>query len=130
MLQIRFHPNFKSAATLLFAGSHADIARLRCVFLEWKGETLDLVKHLQEKGNIYLFSVAELHLQRTTKGKSFTWRDDKGKWLISKAYQEQIIGLLDGLLDSDKAGHQYFDVGESHIQIMVAKDEYPLPQTP
>jgi hypothetical protein len=130
MLQIRFHLNFKSADTLLFAGSHDDIARLRGVFLEWKGEKLDLIKHLQANGNIYLFSVAELHLQPTTKGSSFTWHDGKGKWLISETYQEQIIALLDGLLGSDEAGHQYFDVSGSPIHIMVAKDEYAPPKTP
>ncbi len=130
MLQIRYLPTFKSSATLLFAGSHDDIARLRCIFLEWKGEKLDLIKLLKEKENVYLSSIVQLHLQLTAKGNSFTWRDDKGKWLISRAYQGQILGLFDGLLDTDKAGHQYFGVGGSLIQIMVAKDEYPLPQTP
>jgi len=128
MLQIRYHPAFKSADTLLFAGSQDDIARLRHFFLNWKGEEIDLIEILQAQEKLYVFSVTELHLGSAAKGSIFKWRDDKGTWLISKEYLEQMIGLLDGLLESSKPGHQYFDVSGSPVQIMIAKDEYPLPQ--
>jgi hypothetical protein len=128
LLQIRYHPNFKSQDTLLFAGSRDGIGLLRSIFHEWNGEDLDLIKSLHARGNIYLFSIVTLCLRRDMNRDSFVWSQGKGTWLISPAYQEQIIGLLDGLLEANTQGHQYLDKGNSAVQIMVSMNEhYPLP---
>jgi hypothetical protein len=128
LLQIRYHPNFKSQDTLLFAGSRDDIDLLRSFFLGWNGEELDLIKYLQVRANVYLLSVSALCLRRDMKREFFIWSQGKGTWLISQAHQEQIIGLLDGLLEAKTEGHQYLDNGKSAVQIMVSMDEqYPLP---
>jgi hypothetical protein len=130
MLQIRYHPEFKiSTNTLLFAGSRDDIDRIRSFFLGWNGEEIDLISHLQAQEKLYLFSVKSLRLQRTTKKTVFTWHGDRGTWFITLANQEQIIGLLDGLLEVNDKGHQYLADGEGPVQIMVSKDEYPLPSS-
>jgi hypothetical protein len=128
LLQIRYHPNFKSQDTLLLSGSRDDIDLLRSVFLGWNGEELDLIQYLQARRNVYLFSVSALCLRRDMKQDSFIWSQDKGTWLISPAHQEQIIGLLDGLLEANREGHQYLNKGGSAVQIMVSLNEdYPLP---
>jgi len=126
-LQIRYHPNFKGNDTLLFAGARDDIDLLRSFFRQWTGEELDLIKYLQVREEAYLFSVSALLLRRDMKRDSFIWSQDKGTWLISQAHQEQIIGLLDGLLEAS-GGHQYLDKGTTSVQIMVSLNEhYPLP---
>ena len=127
-LQIRYHPNFKGQDTLLFAGSRDDIDLLRSFFFGWNGDELDLIKYLQLRGKVYLFSVSTLCLRRDTKRDSFVWNRERGTWLISQAHQEQIIDLLDGLLAARTKGHQYLEPGEATVQIMASKDEdYPLP---
>ena len=83
LLQIRYHPNFKSQDTLLFAGGRDDIDLLRSFFLGWNGQELDLIKYLQVRGNVHLFSVSALCLRRDMKQDSFIWNQDKGTWLIS-----------------------------------------------
>ncbi len=127
MLQIRYHTKFKSADTLLFAGARNDIERLRSFFLRWDGKDLDLIRHLEGQEKLYLFSVIALRLQRSAKKDSFAWNGDNGTWLISPLYQERIVDLLDGLLRTDYPGHQYLDCDDQAAQIMVSKDEYPLP---
>jgi hypothetical protein len=127
MLQIRYHLKFKGSDTLLFAGSRDDIDLLHSFFLGWKGEEVELVQRLQAREKLYLASVAALRLQHGSKD-SFTWQRDNGTWVITAGSQQQIIGLLEGLLESNDEGHQYLDSGESPIQIIVAKDEYPLPE--
>jgi hypothetical protein len=128
LLQVRYHPDFKSQDTLLFAGSWDDIDLLRSFFVGWDGEELDLIQYLQLRGKVYLFSVSGLCLRRDTKRDSFVWSRDKGTWLISEAHQEQIVGLLDGLLEMKTEGHQYLDDGKNAVQIVVSMNEhYPLP---
>jgi hypothetical protein len=46
-------------------------------------------------------------------------------WSLSVLEQDRIIGLLDGLRVSSKAGHQYLDNGAGSIQILCSKGEYP-----
>jgi hypothetical protein len=126
-LQIRYHPNFKGHDTLLFAGERDDMDLLRTFFRQWTGEEIDLIKYLQVRENVYLFSVSALLLRRGMKRDSFIWSQDKGTWLISQAHQEQIIGLLDGLIETS-GGHQYLDKGTSSAQIIASLNEhYPLP---
>jgi hypothetical protein len=129
MLQIRYHPKFKvSKDTLLLAGNRDDIDRLRLFFLNWNGEDIDLIKYLQTQEDIYLSSVTELHLKRAIKESDFIWKNGRGIWTISKSYQEDIIGRFDGLLEANDSGHQYLDYDRpAPVQIMVSKDEYPLP---
>jgi hypothetical protein len=62
-------------------------------------------------------------LCRVTQGDAFEWSGDNGTWLISQAHQEQIVGLLDGLLEEKAAGHQYLEPDSAAVQIMVSKDE-------
>ena len=127
-LQISYHPNFKGQDTLLFAGARDDIDLLRSFFLGWNGDELDLIEYLQMRGKVYLFSVSTLCLRRDTRLDSFVWNRDKGTWLISKAYQEQIIDLLEGLMLAQPMGHQYLEPSSARVQVMVSKDEdYPLP---
>ena len=126
MLQIRYHQKFKGADTLLFAGSRDDIDLLRSFFLEWNGDNVDLIKYLQAQEKIYLLSVTAMHLKRDAQKDSFAWHQDSGTWLITTTYQKRIVGLLDGLLESNNEGHQYLNNGGS-VQIMVAKDEYSDP---
>jgi len=128
VLQIRYHPKFKvSTDTLLFAGSRDEIDLLRSFFLVWNGEQVDLIGYLQGKTKVYLFAVSSFQLRRDTSD-AFTWRKDKGTWLISSEHQQTLIGLLDGLLNANDEGHQYLDDGTGPVQIMVSKDEnYPLP---
>jgi hypothetical protein len=127
-LQIRYHPNFKGQETLLFAGSWGDIDLLRSFFLGWNGEEPDLIEYLQARGKVDLFSVSTLCLRRDTKQDSFVWNRDKGTWLISEAYQKQIVDLLEGLMFAQMKGHQYLEPGSARVQVMVSKDEdYPLP---
>src|SRR5205085_5630113 len=99
-LQIRYEPNFKGGDTLLFAGSRDDIDFLRSLFIEWSGDELDLIKYLRLRGDVYLFSVSALWLRRDAGLDSFSWSRDRGTWLISQAYQEHIIDLLDGLQEA------------------------------
>ena len=127
MLQIRYHLNFKGKDTLLFAGSRDDIDLLHSFFLRWKGEEVELVQRLRTHEKLYLASVTALRLQRGSRN-SFTWQRDHGTWVITTGNQDLIIGLLEGLLEANDEGHQYLDSGESSIQIIVAKDEYPLPR--
>jgi hypothetical protein len=128
LLQIRYHPKFKSEDTLLFAGSRDDIGLLRSFFLGWNGDELDLIEYLQERVTVYLFSVSALLLRRDIESDRFIWSRDKGTWSISRVGQEQIISLLDGLLEADAAGHQYLDDGKAAVQINASMDEnYPLP---
>ena len=127
-LQVRYHPNFKGQDTLLFAGSQGDIDLLRSFFFGWNGDELDLIAYLQTRSKVNLFSISALCLLRGTKRDSFVWSRDRGTWLISKAYQQQIIDLLDGLLAAHTKGHQYLEPGSARVQVMVSKDEdYPLP---
>jgi hypothetical protein len=91
------------------------------------GEDVDLVKYLQAQENVYLLSATALNLRCDARKGSFTWHDNNGTWLITPAYQKQIVGLLDGVLEANDEGHQYLDAGASPVQIMVARDEYPLP---
>ena len=44
------------------------------------------------------FSVSTLRLRRDGERDSFAWSRGRGTWLISKAHQQQVIDLLDGLL--------------------------------
>jgi hypothetical protein len=126
-LQIRYHPNFKGRDTLLFAGSQNDIDLLRSFFFGWNGDELDLIAYLQTRGKVYLFSISALRLRRDTKRDSFVWSRDRGTWLISETYQQQIIDLLDGLLAAQTKGHQYLEPGSARVQVVVSKDEdYPL----
>jgi hypothetical protein len=128
-LQIRYHPDFKSSDTLLFAGSRGDIERLLSFFQKWNGEELDLLERLQAQEKLYLHSATELCLRRDKDRNDFIWKRDKGVWIVSKAYQDQIVGLLEGLLAGDNPGHQYLHYFNftGPVQIMVSKDEYPLP---
>jgi hypothetical protein len=130
MLQIRYHQNFKGNDTLLFAGSAADLKRLHTFFQEWSGEEVDLIERLQAKEKLYLHSVKAIHLKTTTKYCGLNWNVDTGTWIISVPYLETMIGELEGLLETSVPGHQYFDYPglTGNIQIMVAKDEYPLPE--
>jgi len=126
MLQIRYHPNFKGANTILFAGHQPDIELLRKFFFKWQGETVDLITALKDEKHLYLFSVKKLKLTRSPNRGSINWNEEQGEWLISQPYQEQILSLLDGLLTTGDKGHQYLDTGSGNVQVMVAKDEYSL----
>src|SRR5580658_2888347 len=128
LLQARYHPDFKSQDTLLFAESWDDIDLLRSFFVGWDGEELDFIQYLQLRGKVYLFSVSGLCLRRDIKRDSFIWSRDKGTWLISEADQDQIVGFLDGLLEAKTEGHQYLEDDKATVQIMVSLNEnYPLP---
>lgn len=127
-LQIRYHSDFKSQDTLLFAGSWDEIDLLRSFFVGWDGEELDLIQYLQVRGKVYLFAVSGLCLRRDVKRDSLIWSRDGGAWLISQAHQGQIVGLLEGALKTKAEGHQYLDAGNSAVQIVVSMNEnYPLP---
>ena len=78
LLQIRYHPKFKSEDTLLFAGSRDDIGLLRSFFLGWNGDELDLIEYLQERVTVYLFSVSALLLRRDIERDRVIWSSDKG----------------------------------------------------
>ena len=128
MLQIAYHPNFKGQDTLLFAGLREDIEFFRSLFVGWNGNELDLIEYLQKRGEVQLFSVSTICLRRDAKRDSFVWNRDGGIWLISEAFQEQITGLLDGLLRAQTNGHQYLEPAGTHVQIMVSMNEgYQLP---
>ncbi len=90
-LQVRYHPNFKGQDTLLFAGSQDDIDLLRSFFFGWNGDELDLIAYLETRSKVNLFSISALCLRRDTKRDSFVWSRDRGTWLISEAYQQQIM---------------------------------------
>src|SRR5262249_52436279 len=109
--------------TLLFAGSREDIEFFRAFFIGWNGDELDLIEYLQKRGEFKLFSVSAIRLRRDTKQNSFVWKRNGGIWLISEAFQEQITGLLDGLLRAQTNGHQYLEPAGAHVQIMVSMNE-------
>jgi hypothetical protein len=83
---------------LLFAGSREDIEFFRSFFVGWNGDELDLIDSLQKRGKVQRVSVSRICLRRDTKSDSFAWNRGGGIWLMSEAFQRQIIGLLDGLV--------------------------------
>jgi hypothetical protein len=123
VLQIAYLPNFKSQHTLLFAGSREDIEFFRAFFVEWSGDELDLIEYLQKRGVVRLGSVSKICLRRAPKQDSFAWKNNDGVWLISEPFQDQITGLLDGLVRAQANGHQYLEPAGAHVQIMVSIDE-------
>jgi hypothetical protein len=123
VLEIAYLPNFKGQDTLLFAGSREDIEVLRAFFVEWSGDEVDLIEYLQNLGVVKLISVSKICLRRALRRDSFVWKKNDGFWLISEAFQHQITGLLDGLVEAQTSGHQYLEPAGAHVQIMVSINE-------
>jgi len=125
MLQVRYHPNFKTKNTLLFAGTGDELRDLLNFFEQWNGQSADLLEYLRSQRPIFTLAVASLQIQRDKKS-GLRWKGDKGTWFVSQKHQNVIKGLLDGLLATNSPGHQYLEDSVSPLQIIAAKDEYPL----
>ena len=127
MLHIRYFEKFKDTPTLLLAGSRTDIERLLDLFRTWTGNRVDVVESLGPDMEIELTGVLKLVLDRSLAGSSSVAEviGDICEWRVSDSWKERIVGLLQGLVESESAAHQYLeDSGATSLQILCSKDEY------
>ncbi|HET7396571.1 MAG TPA: hypothetical protein VFK12_09035 [Gammaproteobacteria bacterium] len=127
MLQIGYYKNFKGdQPTLLFAGSASDVLKLMVFFRDWDGEKTDLLKYFENGSIIEVNKIQNIIIERGVHGRTNVTSDDFSlTWSITKKDQDRIMGLLEGLVESNKPSHQYLNDGLSNIQIICSKDEYP-----
>jgi hypothetical protein len=128
MLHISYYAMFKGAPTILIGGSEREIRALRCVLAEWRGQSLSIFASLRPHVSLLVDELVDFVLEvardRATQSRA-ALEHGKVVWSLSVLEQDRIIGLLDGLCVSRKAGHQYLDNGAGSIQVLCSKGEYP-----
>lgn len=126
MLNICYFEKFKGVPTLLFAGSRTDMEKLFEFFRTWTGERVDIAEALGQGTEIRLGEVFKLVLDRSSSGPSSVAEMVGGicEWRVSDSWKDVVAGLLQGLVESESASHQYLDSGETGLQILCTKDEY------
>lgn len=127
MLQISYHATFKNdESTILIRGSEQELKALWCVLAEWRGETLSILTSLRHRVSLRLDGLTDFVLTVARDRESRAdLKHGNAVWLLSLCERDRIVGLLEALCLSSKAGHQYLDNGAGSIQILCSKGEYP-----
>lgn len=121
-MRIERRENFKGKDSVLIFGDKTDMRKLFELFQSWDGEEVDLIAALstQEKGG----QLSALTLRQVVSGNAITWKANVGSWRLSLDSGKNVAGLLEGLLDSTEAGHQYLDDGIGDVQVIASIGEY------
>lgn len=114
MLNIGFFEDFAGADSVLLTGSPEDIASLssRLKQFLWSSEQ-HLPIHTQ--ANVSVRRPVLLFASRTANVTA-----DSFHWLVSLVEPE----MLEPLVTSGKPGHQYFELAQSKVQLVVSVGEY------
>jgi hypothetical protein len=95
----------------------------------WRGEKLEFIGAMKRDHEIYIHGLKKLLLEVDEKiVASISGIDGSELFLLlTKRDKDRIVGLIDGLGNSAGPGHQYLNTKGQAIEIMLSKDEYPLP---
>lgn len=126
MMQIKYYVAFyESRSALIFHGNKDQIGELRDLFLNWNKIDTEILTELSYKIRIVNNNIEAINLHYTDKyGYNHVEYDHSSiNWTLDQHEVTQIVGLLDGLMQSDDPGHQYLNDATGPIDVIASMNE-------